>query len=86
MDTKLLASLFKNKGFPVKKGELEGGGNWFGLKEEFITFDYIYDKTMLGAPGHKLREIVMKALLVGAFSVRVSNQNIIIILELYASM
>ncbi len=35
MDTELLAS------FPVRKGELEGGGNWFGLKEEFITFGYI---------------------------------------------
>ncbi len=44
MDTKLLASLFKNQGFPVKKGEWEGEGNWFELKEAFITFDYIYEK------------------------------------------
>ncbi len=86
MDTKLLASLFKNKGFPVKKGEWEGGGNRFGLKGAFNTSDYIYGKTMLGTPGHKLREIVMKALLVGAFSVRVSNQNVIIILQYYASV
>ncbi len=54
---------------------------FFGIKEAFHTFRLVYEKSVVSTPGHKATEVFIQPLLIRTFAVRITEHEIISILQ-----
>ncbi len=56
------------------------GGSVFGIKEAFLTFSLVDEKSVVSTPGYKAMKVFNQALLIRTFAVRITKHEIISIL------